>query len=995
MTPPPARRFPFWLLVLAVAFAAPASAATIVDLGASFVPIGINVNGVIVGDVVDPSDDEAPGHAAIWSNGVVTPLPETPGTVLSDAFAISDAGTVVGLEFASFDFVYAAYWQGVLEPTRMPPASEGFDFSQVLDIDRIGDMVGVRTLSEGDHPSLGFHQSVAEPPVYVGLGDLPDDAGSSRVAGISGNGAWMLGEITGADDADGYYLWSTSAPEASGQKLAVTPTRSPFPLFGASVYGSPLHQNAIAYDGTVLGYRDTGEGRKHFLRWPDGSETPVVGLAGYNAINDDKTVVGTVTTGIPSEPIHAAKWDYASKTVTDLNMLLPASSGWVLTVALAVGDDGDIVGLGVHNGVQTAFLLEGAAISVRVLADGARITIQDWRGEPTKDFELIPPRLTAFGTTVVPIHVHVVDEANDEAPVADELITLRATESGGAVTTEMFGLTFDPEKKGSPSLQVRTDENGRIDLFFRTDDVFRGAGDGPLVTDFTISAQRSLEPPAPVILPVFDNRRHLFNRYLTSSEYIPNGATSDWRAPFRPPFPADGILNLPAAAVAAVVKPGNAPKGSVYCSEYQPRVLILLHDIRNSDEGWLVNGLDYGPLQTSNFEHHFVGLYPASEPYNGPNAIILDPWLAQMPVIYTWAEFANFVDTFDGGAHIVPDFLADPTNPGTCRNICGASTLVPPPYPLLGGRYPYFPQHEVLPINAPGGAPLRFDGCGRIPDDWCRRHGFGGTGRPDIPKPNFHATAVVGSPVKFHVTMPDGRGFGYPPEAPDTFVNDLGGEFTTSFVAYPKPGGEQGWYVEVPGPQFRFEAPAFDSGTMSVAILGVGGVPWGGYLDVPVTAGTSIGFDVDLDVPCAPLALPGGGTVSCTTACTAGAGCDDRDSCTADGCTDNLCVHTALAGMDAARCVCDRPPAAACEGRTLPKPLAKAAPRACQLLTAAAATTSAKKAGRLVKKSAAQWTKAARTAAKKGIVKKLGPECAGALSASYREAAERARAAIP
>jgi probable HAF family extracellular repeat protein len=43
--------------------------------------------------------------------------------------------------------------------------------------------------------------------------------------------------------------------------------------------------------------------------------------------------------------------------MTDLNSLIPAGSGWVLTSARGINDAGQIVGTGTISGVQHAFLL--------------------------------------------------------------------------------------------------------------------------------------------------------------------------------------------------------------------------------------------------------------------------------------------------------------------------------------------------------------------------------------------------------------------------------------------------------------------------------------------------------------------------------------------------------------------------------------------------------------------------------------------------------------
>jgi probable HAF family extracellular repeat protein len=48
---------------------------------------------------------------------------------------------------------------------------------------------------------------------------------------------------------------------------------------------------------------------------------------------------------------------HAGGVMHDLNRLIPAASGWVLNVAHAINDGGQIVGSGVFRGKRRAFLL--------------------------------------------------------------------------------------------------------------------------------------------------------------------------------------------------------------------------------------------------------------------------------------------------------------------------------------------------------------------------------------------------------------------------------------------------------------------------------------------------------------------------------------------------------------------------------------------------------------------------------------------------------------
>jgi hypothetical protein len=51
---------------------------------------------------------------------------------------------------------------------------------------------------------------------------------------------------------------------------------------------------------------------------------------------------------------------YSGAVMYDLNKLIPANSGWRLTVAFGINDAGLIVGIGAHNGQQRPFLLTPA-----------------------------------------------------------------------------------------------------------------------------------------------------------------------------------------------------------------------------------------------------------------------------------------------------------------------------------------------------------------------------------------------------------------------------------------------------------------------------------------------------------------------------------------------------------------------------------------------------------------------------------------------------------
>jgi probable HAF family extracellular repeat protein len=69
-------------------------------------------------------------------------------------------------------------------------------------------------------------------------------------------------------------------------------------------------------------------------------------IVGYSGGTDSRAWVG-----VPTQP------NGTNGQMTDLNSLIPAGSGWVLTSASGINDAGQIVGTRTMNGVQRGFLL--------------------------------------------------------------------------------------------------------------------------------------------------------------------------------------------------------------------------------------------------------------------------------------------------------------------------------------------------------------------------------------------------------------------------------------------------------------------------------------------------------------------------------------------------------------------------------------------------------------------------------------------------------------
>ncbi len=72
------------------------------------------------------------------------------------------------------------------------------------------------------------------------------------------------------------------------------------------------------------------------------------------AINASGAAVGQVSNGGPGS-VRAFIWQ--TGVLTDLNTLIPPDSGWVLTIATSINDNGQIAGAGTVAGQRHAFLL--------------------------------------------------------------------------------------------------------------------------------------------------------------------------------------------------------------------------------------------------------------------------------------------------------------------------------------------------------------------------------------------------------------------------------------------------------------------------------------------------------------------------------------------------------------------------------------------------------------------------------------------------------------
>jgi Bacterial Ig-like domain (group 3) len=353
-----------------LSYASSARAAAVFNLG-PLLPTGLNNQDQVVGDD-EGTDQSGSSQAAVWVNGTLTDLPVAMGTTSSEAVEISNNGVIVGSTSDSSED-HAVYWSSPTATSAtqisLTPTPADSDFSVASDVDNSGDIVG----SAPDYTSVDPPDTIGTRGwidhngslTVVGDGDLTE-AGNTWADAITPNGSAILGEVYNYDSqtgtgTDNYYLWSGASPGGSGTEINLTPSYSGLHLLTGD-FGS-LDQNDLASDGTVLGYTGSSSTDQHYLRLPTGTETPINGLIAYNGVNAEHDVVGSIASTYDGQQIPAAGLLEPNGTVVDLNSLLPANSDLILTDALGINDNGDVIGIAaqISTGNEVGFLLKAAS----------------------------------------------------------------------------------------------------------------------------------------------------------------------------------------------------------------------------------------------------------------------------------------------------------------------------------------------------------------------------------------------------------------------------------------------------------------------------------------------------------------------------------------------------------------------------------------------------------------------------------------------------------
>ncbi|HEY7035207.1 MAG TPA: hypothetical protein VH482_27965 [Thermomicrobiales bacterium] len=296
----------------------------------------INEKGVAVG--ISFNADSGTNRAVTYRKGKLSDLTDGDDRA-STVWAVNKAGQGAGFFADSPQTSAAAVWDG--KATTVLPKLGG-DNAQAFGINDDGVVVG------------GSSTSAGGPVVACRWDDghvtaLPT-AGDRSIA----NAVTNRGQIVGSGFGSHATLWDGDKATDLG-------------VLG----GTTSLARSINEAGQIVGHSTTtadgqfGAAGTHAFLWDSGTMTDLGTLPGSDTsfawdINADGVVSGSAADPNAADNPNSVKllaviWQDGK--IVNLNGLIPADSGWVLTTAYGINDKGQIVGFGYNKGRQRGFVL--------------------------------------------------------------------------------------------------------------------------------------------------------------------------------------------------------------------------------------------------------------------------------------------------------------------------------------------------------------------------------------------------------------------------------------------------------------------------------------------------------------------------------------------------------------------------------------------------------------------------------------------------------------
>ncbi len=345
----------------------------VVDLGTlgggASAALGINDRGQAVGW---SQDADGRIQAFRWQNGSMAGLGFLPGGTGSVAHAVNNSGDITGQAHVSETNVHAFLHAS---NNLVDLGTLGGFNSWGRGINNHGDVIGSSQLASNvptiwDPETFVWRSNTfIHVPPYGGNAYSCDGYGicdEGRISGItflySPNPRWWAYVWY---DANGNFsnewtemkLLGSLAPKNSGGEyscaLDINNAGQAVGWTGVTNTFSPQHAFLVTSSNGVWKVPDSSVNPTNLLMQDLGTLDGFSNNSFANSINDRTWIVGTSTTG--SGTNQAFLW--RDGAMTNLNLLLPPGSDWVLTNATCINEYNEIVGSGLHAGQPRAFLL--------------------------------------------------------------------------------------------------------------------------------------------------------------------------------------------------------------------------------------------------------------------------------------------------------------------------------------------------------------------------------------------------------------------------------------------------------------------------------------------------------------------------------------------------------------------------------------------------------------------------------------------------------------
>ena len=292
---------------------------------ARFVPSSISNNNIVAGTYYQPfGNPPTQPFGFRWSvNGGLNTLPSIPASFASYGFKVNTGGTVAGSSIHFSTSTKGNIWF----PNANVGALEANAKYEAWGINDNNDVVGWSTLS-GTSRAFRFNNTNGS------LSALAQVGNSTNAAANDINNAGVVAGRTAPNGNQIATLWS-----ASGTAIPIGTLNA---LWSAEAVAVNMNSVAVGNSGTRIFIWDATNGMREVpLNLGQVGEAKDINLQGQIVGRaSGKAVLGTYPSGLK-----------------DLNtMLHPNSSNWSLTSANSINDSGVIVGEGVLNGHDAAFL---------------------------------------------------------------------------------------------------------------------------------------------------------------------------------------------------------------------------------------------------------------------------------------------------------------------------------------------------------------------------------------------------------------------------------------------------------------------------------------------------------------------------------------------------------------------------------------------------------------------------------------------------------------